>query len=110
MMNKKNKIEKPSAEAKALSLFFMAYKAKNPVYKEQAKRLNKQWDLLKSEEISRKAYDGEVQRLLKIYGGYEMVLEKTVRYYIETTGAWTLKGDDKYNVDANEMAAKILSE
>lgn len=109
-MSKKIKTEKPSPEAKALSLFFMAYKTKNPVYKEQAKRLNKQWDLLKSEEISRSAYDAEVQRLLKMYGGYEMVLEKTVRFYIETTGAWTLQGDDAYNVDAKAVAAKMLAE
>ncbi len=108
-MKKNNKTEKPSPEAKALSLFFMAYKTKNPVYKEQAKRLNKMWDLFKSDEISRKDYDEEVQRLLKMYGGYNLVIEKTVHFYIETTGSWNLQGDDKYCQDAKEIAARIAA-
>ena len=32
---------KPSAEAKALSLFLMAYKTIKPKYKEQSKRINR---------------------------------------------------------------------
>ena len=106
-MKKNNKTEKPSPEAKALSLFFMALKARNPVYKEKAKRLNKMWDLFKSEEISRTEYDDEVKRFLKMYGGYNLVIEKTVRFYIETTGAWKPQGDDKYCQDAMAIAAKI---
>ena len=39
--------EKPSPEAKALSLFLMAYKTKDPIYKEKAKRINRLWDLVK---------------------------------------------------------------
>ena len=39
-------IEKPSAQAKALSLFLMAYKTVNPVYKEKAKRINRLWGLV----------------------------------------------------------------
>jgi hypothetical protein len=49
-----------------------------------------------------------VQNLLKSYGGYSEVVEKTVRFYIETTGEWKLKGDDKYCLDAKQIADKIL--
>ena len=38
--------EKPSPEAKALSLFLMAYKTKDPVYKEKSKRINRLWSLV----------------------------------------------------------------
>ena len=37
---KKVMSQKPSKEAKALSLFLMAYKSVNPVYKEKSKRIN----------------------------------------------------------------------
>jgi len=36
----KRKTDKPTPEAKALSLFLMAYKAIDPIYKEQSKRIN----------------------------------------------------------------------
>jgi hypothetical protein len=101
--------EKPTAEAKALSLFLMAYKTTSPSFKEQAKRINKQWDLVKEGELSKKEYLEEVQRLLMSYGGYEEVVEKTVRYYLKTTGEWKLKGDDKYCIDAQEIADKIAT-
>ena len=38
-----NRIEKPTPEAKALSLFLMAYKTINPKHKEESKRINKLW-------------------------------------------------------------------
>ena len=100
--------EKPSPEAKALSLFLQAYKAKDPIYKEKSKRINKLFDLVKSGELSREDYMQEVQNMLASYGGYSEVIEKTVRFYVEKTGEWTLNGDDKYNVDARLIADKIL--
>ena len=107
-MSMKKNIEKPSAEAKALSLFFMAYKTIDPMYKEKNKRINKQWDLVKIDELDRSEYMEEVQSMLSSYGGYEEVVEKTVKFYIEKTGEWTLKGDDKYCQDAQKIADKIL--
>ncbi len=99
---------KPSPEAKALSLFLMAYKTTNPVYKEKSKRINKQWDLVLKDELTRAEYNDEVLKMLTSYGGYDEVVEKTVKFYIEKTGEWTLKGDDKYCRDAKEIASKIL--
>jgi len=104
----KKNIEKPSPEAKALSLFLMAFKTKNPIYKEKSKYINRQWDLVILNKLSKSDYNEEVQNLLKSYGGYSEVVEKTVRFYIETTGEWKLKGDDKYCLDANQIADKIL--
>ena len=100
--------QKPSPEAKALSLFLMAYKTTNPVYKETSKRINKQWDLVIDGKLSRADYNDEVQNLLTSYGGYAVVVEKTVRFYINKTGVWKLKGDDKYCDDAQKVADKIL--
>ena len=99
---------RPPPEAKALSLFLMAYKTTNPIYKEKAKRINKQWDLVLKDELSRGEYNQEVEKMLTSYGGYAEVVEKTVKFYIEKTGEWTLKGDDKYCRDAKEIASKIL--
>ena len=103
----KKKTEKPTPEAKALSLFLMAYKSIDPLYKEKLKRINKQWDRVKSNEISREEYFEEVCSMLNSYGGYLEVVEKTVRYYIENTGEWKLQGDDKYCLDAKQIAEKI---
>jgi len=103
------KIEKPSPEAKALSLFLMAYKTKNPIYKEKSKRINRLWDLVKLDKLSRSDYIEEVQNMLTSYGGYSEVVEKTVRFYIEKTGEWKLQGDDKYCLDAKQIADKILN-
>lgn len=100
--------EKPSPEAKALSLFLMAYKAKDPVYKEKLKRINRLWDLVRMQELSKSDYMEEVQKMLTSYGGYEDVIEKTVRFYVEKTGEWKLKGDDKYCQDAQKIADKVL--
>lgn len=101
-------IEKPSPEAKALSLFLMAYKTKSPVYKEKSKRINRLWSLVSKGELSSSDYIEEVQNTLKIYGGYSEVVEKTVRFYIEKTGEWNLQGDDKYYQDARKIANEIL--
>ena len=103
------KTEKPSPEAKALSLFLMAYKTKNPIYKEKSKRINRLWDLVIKDELSRSDYIEEVQNMLSSYGGYSKVVEKTVRFYIEKTGEWKLQGDDKYCLDAKQIADKILN-
>ena len=104
----KKKSEKPSPEAKALSLFLMAYKTIDPLYKEKNKRINRLWDLVKMGELDRSDYNVEVQNMLDLYGGYSEVVEKTVQFYIEKTGEWTLKGDDKYCIDAKKVADKIL--
>lgn len=103
-------MEKPSPEAKALSLFLMAYKKKDPIYKEKSKRINRQWDLVKAKEINKDDYLKEVQSMLDSYGGYSAVVEKTVQFYIETTGEWKLKGEDKYCVDAQQFADNILKQ
>lgn len=104
----KKNIEKPSTEAKALSLFLMAYKTKDSFYKEKAKHINKQWDLVNLNKLSKSDYLEEVQSMLTSYGGYSEVLEKTVKYYIDKTGEWNLKGDDKYCRDAQKIADKLL--
>ena len=101
-------MKKPTPEAKALSLFLMAHKATNPSYKEQAKRINKRWDLVLSGELSDKDYSIEVETMLTSFGGYNTVVEKTVKFYIEKTGEWKLVGDDKYAKDAMLIADKLL--
>lgn len=104
----KKKTAKPSPEAKALSLFLMAYKTKDPIYKEKSKRINRLWDLVQVRELSKSDYMEEVQNMLDLYGGYSEVVEKTVRYYIETTGEWKSQGSDKYSLDAKQVADRIL--
>ncbi|MDE5423253.1 hypothetical protein L3073_13625 [Ancylomarina sp. DW003] len=99
---------KPSAEAKALSLFLMAYKTIDPIYKEKSKRINRKWDLVLKDELTRAEYNEEVLEMLASYGGYSEVVEKTVKFYIEKTGEWTLKGNDKYCQDAQLVADKLL--
>lgn len=102
------KSEKPSPEAKALSLFLMAFKTKDPVYKEKAKRINRLWDLVVASELTKDEYSKEVNAMLESYGGYDTVVQKTVQFYIDKTGEWKLKGDDKYCKDAQKMADKML--
>ena len=104
----KKRIEKPTPEAKALSLFLMAYKTNAPIYKEKLKWINRQWDLVQSGDLSRKGYQEEVEKMLKSYGGYDKVVEKTVKYYVEKTGEWKLEGNDKYCLDAKKVANDIL--
>ena len=106
----KNNNHKPSTEAKALSLFLMAFKNSKPIYKGQAKRMNKQWDRVKNNELSLEEYTDEVQNMLRTFGGYDKVLEKTVWFYIKKTGEWKLAGDDKYCQDAQRIANRILKE
>ena len=98
----------PSTEAKALSLFFMAYKTKSPIYKEKAKRINRLWDLVSTNKLSKQDYQDELEEMIAEYGGYEAVVEKTVRFYIKKTGQWTLEGKDKYCIDAQAVADKFL--
>ena len=105
----KNKLEKPSPEAKALSLFLMAYKKTSPIHKEKSKRINRLWSLVIKDELSISDYLEEVQNVLTSFGGYSEVVEKTVRFYIEKTGEWKLHGDDKYCLDAKQIADKILN-
>ncbi|MFT4754901.1 MAG: hypothetical protein ACI85Q_002464 [Salibacteraceae bacterium] len=105
----KNNKEKPSPEAKALSLFLMAFKTVKPIYKEQSKRINRLWGLVIAEEMSMADYMEKVESMLTLNGGYSKVVEKTVRHYLEKTGEWKLQGDDKYCQDAQEIAAKLLS-
>jgi len=100
--------EKPSPEAKALSLFLMAHKSIDPICKEQSKRMNRLWDLVLENDSRMRDYTKEVQKLLTSHGGYSEVVEKTVKYYIEKTGEWKLKGDDKYCRDAQQIADKIM--
>ncbi len=81
-----NHSQKPTPEAKALSLFLMAYKSYDNKYKEMLKRINKRWDMVRSEDLDKEIYLKEVQGMLDENGGYEEVIEKTVRYYIKKSG------------------------
>ena len=105
----KKHTEKPSPEAKALTLFLMAFKSTDLTYKEKSNRISKLWERVKSDKMTHSDYMIEVQKMLASYGGYEEVVEKTVQYYIKKTGEWKLKGDDKYCEDAQHIADKILS-
>ena len=100
--------EKPSTEAKALSLFLMAYKTKDPIYKEKSKRINRLWSLVKYGEMTKEEYSLELNEMLKSCGGYLEIVEKTVQYYIDKTGEWKLEGEDRYCQDAKKFADKIL--
>tara|TARA_B100001778_G_C18539177_1_gene607436 strand:+ start:699 stop:1022 length:324 start_codon:yes stop_codon:yes gene_type:complete len=102
-----NHSQKPTPEAKALSLFLMAYKSYDNKYKEMLKRINKRWDMVRSEDLDKEIYLKEVQGMLDENGGYEEVIEKTVRFYIKKSGDWTLKGEDKYCKDAQAIADKV---
>jgi len=86
----------------------MAHKSIDPIYKEQSKRMNKLWDIVLENDSRMKDYIKEVQKLLTSHGGYEEVVEKTVKYYIEKKGEWNLKGDDKFSKDAQKVADKIM--
>lgn len=104
----KHKTEKPAPEAKALSLFLMAYKSTSKVHKEKSKRINRLWGLVLKGELSQIDYMQQVQSMLTLYGGYNEVVEKTVKYYIDKTGEWTLQGDDQYCIDALAVADRML--
>jgi len=104
---KENKA-KPSSEAKALSLFLMAFKTEKPIYKEQSKRISRLWGLVQADELSMTDYMEKVQSMLTLNGGYSQVVEKTVRFYVEKTGEWKLQGDDQYCQDAQAVADRII--
>lgn len=110
MNHMKKHAEKPSPEAKALSLYLMALKAKEPGYKEQLKWINRQWDLVKIGKITKREYREEVEKMLESYGGYAAVVEKTVRFYIATKGNWSMEGDDQYSRDAQAIADSVKKE
>jgi len=78
---------KPTPEAKALSLFLMAYKSKDPIYKEKSKRINRLWYLVQDNELSKEDYMLEVQAMLDSYGN----------------------GEDKYCTDAQKVADQIMA-
>ena len=59
-------------------------------------------------ELSRTDQIEEGQNMLTSYGGYSEVVEKTVRFYIEKTGEWKLKGEDQYCQDAQKVADRLL--
>lgn len=101
--------EKPTPEAKALSLFLMAYKTKDPKFKEKSKRINRLFDLVKRDEMDKEEYMEEVNGMLDANGGYDAVVEKTVQFYINKSGEWKLKGDDKYCQDAQKVADRIFA-
>lgn len=100
--------EAPSKEAKALSLFLMAFKSKEPAYLEKSKRINKLWRMVTRNQLNTKDYMKEVNNVIATYGGYNEIVEKTVKFYISKTGKWDLKGEDKYCKDAKRFADKLL--
>ena len=65
---KENK-EKPSPEAKALSLFLMAFKSQKPIYKEQSKRIHRLWGMVQAEEMDHAEYMEKVASMLTLNGG-----------------------------------------
>ncbi len=106
----KRRHQKPTPEAKALSLFLMAFKTKDPIYKEKSKRINRMWDQYIINKVTKNDYLKEVDKMLESYGGYDEVVEKTVKYYIAKSGKWTLQGDDKYCQDAQKIADSLLNQ
>ena len=73
----------PTPEAKALSLYLMAFKASNPALKEQAKRMNKEWDRVKEALLTKEDYAVKVESILRSHGGYDKVLKDTVYHFIK---------------------------
>ncbi len=105
----KKKLPKPSPEAKALSLYLMAYKKTSPANKERSVRINRAWNQALQGELSMTAYNEKVNSMLRLLGGYEKVIEKTIKFYIKKTGEWKINGDDQYCTDARKIAAEILN-
>ncbi len=103
----KDKRDKPSPEAKALSLFLMAYKNTSPEHKKESRRISKLWSAVNNNELELKEYLEEVHITLDAFGGYNEVVGKTVKHYIDKTGKWSLNGDDQYCQDANAFAAAM---
>jgi len=106
----KTRQDKPTPQAKALSLFLMAHKTTNKMYKEKSKRISRLWGLVLKDEYSMEDYLQQVESMLTLFGGYDEVVEKTVKFYIDKSGEWKLTGDDKYSLDAQAVADRIQSE
>lgn len=104
------KREKPTPEAKALSLFLMAYKSDNQSYKDKARQMKNRLDLVLGGKLDKDTYQNEVKSALASYGGYTDVIEKTVKFYIEKFGEYKSQGDDKYSQDAQAIAEKLMGE
>jgi hypothetical protein len=102
--------EKPTPEAKALSLFLMAYKSDNQSYKDKARQMKNRLDLVLGGKLDKDTYQNEVKSALASYGGYTDVIEKTVKFYIEKFGEYKSQGDDKYSQDAQAIAEKLMGE
>ncbi len=101
--------EKPTPEAKALSLFLMAYKSTNQTYKDKARHIKNRLDLVLAGKLDKDTYQNEVKSTLASYGGYTEVIEKTVQFYIDKFGEYKSQGDDKYSTDAQAIAEKLMS-
>ena len=101
---------KPTPEAKALSLYLMAYKSDNQAFKDKARQMKNRWDLVLAGKLENDEYQEEVKNTLKSYGGYNKVLEKTVKFYVEKFGEWRSQGDDKYGIDAQKIADRLLNQ
>jgi len=101
--------EKPTPEAKALSLFLMAYKSTNQTYKDKARHIKNRLDLVMAGKLDKDTYQNEVKSTLASYGGYTEVIEKTVQFYIDKFGEYKSQGDDKYSKDAQAIAEKLMS-
>lgn len=104
----KNQSEKPSREVKALSLFLMAFKGEDYDVKDKNKHMNRLWSMVQNGELEKTDYLHEVDVMLTSLGGYDAVLEKTVRFYINKSGEWRSRGDDQYSRDAQKIADQVL--
>jgi hypothetical protein len=102
--------EKPTPEAKALSLFLMAFKSDNQSYKDKSRQMKNRLDLVSAGKLDKDTYQNEVKSALVSYGGYTDVIEKTVKFYIEKFGEYKSQGDDKYSQDAQAIAEKLMPE
>ncbi|MFK8044560.1 MAG: hypothetical protein AB8B72_03640 [Crocinitomicaceae bacterium] len=104
----KNNLEKPSPEAKALSLFLMAHKNVGADHKENASYIKELWSMVLNGKLDQRKYLQEVSAMIKFYGGYDKVVEKTVKHFIDKTGEWKAGGDDQFSKDAQAIADRIL--
>jgi len=100
--------EKPTPEAKALSLFLMAYKSTNQTYKDKARQIRNRRDMVLAGELDPDMYQHEIKETLASYGGYTEVIEKTVQFYIDKFGEYKSQGDDQYAQDAMTIAEKLM--
>ncbi len=101
--------QKPTPEAKALSLFLMTFKSENQQYKDKARQVKNRRDMVLSGDLDKDKYQNEVKGILATYGGYTKVIEKTVQHYINKFGEYKSQGDDKYAKDAQAIAEKLMA-